>query len=210
MNANDISKNNRQRKYKLFIEKINPSEKDLILDIGFANLEYSPVDNYLEKNYPYPSNITALGVVEADIFKKNYPLVKVVIYDGSKFPFDDNSFDIAWSNAVIEHVGNEEKQVFFLKELARTCKKFYITTPNRLFPFELHTRLPFLHWLPKKIFDKILVSTSKKWAAGDYMHLLTYRKIKTLLRKAGINDYEIHRNRLFGFTIDFSIIILKK
>ncbi|MDR0796410.1 MAG: class I SAM-dependent methyltransferase [Tannerella sp.] len=206
MIANIISTNNRKRKYNLFLKRINPSDKDLILDVGFSNKEYSEVDNFLEKKYPYPQHITALGVDKDDLFKLRYPLVKAVVYDGTFFPFDNCSFDIGWSNAVIEHVGDEERQILFLKEIFRTCKKAYITTPNRFFPIEVHTRMPFIHWLPKRIFDKLLSYTSKRWATGDYMHLLSYIKIKQMLYKAGIYSYEIHKNRLLGFTMDFSIV----
>jgi hypothetical protein len=104
MNAEDISRNNRQRKYKLFLQEIKPTENDTILDVGFSNIEYSNVDNFLEKNYPYPSNITALGIEEFDLFEQRYPEVTVYRYKGKIFPFEDNHFDIGWSNAVIENV----------------------------------------------------------------------------------------------------------
>jgi SAM-dependent methyltransferase len=198
---------NRTKKYNLFLQKVKPSSNDKILDIGFANEEYSSIDNFLEKNYPYRSNITALGILEYDLFEERYPDVNVVRYDGDVFPFKDKSFDIGWSNAVIEHVGGKDKQIQFLKELKRTCKKLYFTTPNRYFPFELHTKYPLIHWLPKKIFDKILNMTSKKWASGEYMYLLSQKTLEDILQKAGIEQYTIHKNRFMGFTVDFSIIV---
>ena len=167
MNANTISANNRKRKYDLFLKVLRPSRSDKILDVGFSNIEYSPVDNYLEKNYPFPANITALGIDEDDLFKHRYPEVTTVRYDGHKFPFDDDQFDIGWSNAVIEHVGNEDNQALFLTELSRVCKKIYFTTPNRLFPFETHTRLLFIHWFPKPICDRLMKLFGRGWATGN-------------------------------------------
>ncbi|MDR1259594.1 MAG: class I SAM-dependent methyltransferase [Tannerellaceae bacterium] len=207
--ASIISRYNRTRKYDRFLQEFNLATDTTILDVGFTNTEYQDADNFLEKNYPHLSNITALGIEihGSDSFRRRYPDVEVVLYEGSVFPFDDNRFDVGWSNAVIEHVGSEEHQITFLKELRRTCRTIYFTTPNRYFPFEIHTRLPLLHYLPKRIFDKIIDHTSKKWASGDYMHLLSHRKLKSLLSKAGITQYKIVRNRLFGFTMDFSIII---
>ena len=212
MNFNSIiykvSRNNRKKKYQLFFQELNPSETDTILDVGFTNVEYLVAANFLERNYSHLRNITALGIDGDDIFKQNYPEVKTVLYDGRIFPFDDKTFDIGWSNAVLEHVGNEEMQILFLKELSRTCKHLYFTTPNKFFPFELHTHLPLLHWLPKKMFDKLLTIFSyKTWATGDSLHLLSYCKLKKLLAKAGIENYKIHRNRFFGFTMDFSIVV---
>jgi SAM-dependent methyltransferase len=206
--ADKVSYYNRNKKYQLFLEQLHPCETDMILDAGFSNIDFIPAENFLEKNYPYLQNITALGIDGDNIFKTKYSEVKTVLYDGNIFPFKDKIFDIGWSNAVLEHVGGEEKQILFLKELYRTCKHLYFTTPNRFFPFELHTKLPLLHWLPKKIFDKLLlISNYATWAAGDYLHLLSYHKLKKLLKKAGIENYKIHRNRFWGFTMDFSIVV---
>ena len=207
MNAETISRHNRSRKYNLFLKEIKPTEDETILDVGFANIEYSGVDNFLEKNYPYPANITALGTEDYDLFKQRYPEVAVFRYEGVTFPFGDKQFDIGWSNAVLEHVGNANAQIHFLRELNRTCKKVYFTTPNRYFPFELHTRMFLIHWLPKGLFDKIISYTSKKWATGDYMYLLSKRTLVRLLKKSGITNYQIHKNRFGGFTMDFSVII---
>jgi SAM-dependent methyltransferase len=200
-----ISAYNRRRKWNTFLEIIKPSHYTTILDVGFAENEYSETDNFLEKNYPYPHNITALGINTPKIFLERYPRIKAVKYDGGKFPFGDKEFDICWSNAVIEHVGNREKQLMFLEEIKRVAKIAFITTPNKHFPFEVHTRTPLLHFLPKKCFDKYLFFIGKTWAAGDYMNLLSYKDIRKLLKKAEINNYEIIKNRLL-FTLDFVVI----
>ena len=130
-----------------------------------------------------------------------------MLYDGSYFPFADKEFDIAWSNAVIEHVGDYDKQVLFLSELIRTSKSIFITTPNRWFPIEVHTKLPFLHYLPKKYFDKVLGLIGKSWASGDYMNLLSIPDIKKMLKVLNVKKYTIKRNRKFFSTMDFVLII---
>src|SRR5436190_17207872 len=203
--ADRISKFNRERKWKSFAKQFVFNDHTSVLDVGFNNVEYSEIDNYLEKVYPYPGNITALGITSSDLFIKNYPQVKAITYDGNHFPFDVGSFDIVWSNAVIEHVGRREKQVLFLKEIKRVGKAAFITTPNKYFPVEIHTRTILLHFLPRRIFYKYLNLVGKKWATGDYMNLLSKRAIVNLLKEAGIRDYKIVRNRLFLFTVDFVI-----
>lgn len=204
--AYKISAMNRKRKFGEFLSICAPTESTTILDVGFSDEEYSDTDNYLEKNYPYPENITALGVNKPVKFPKRYPMVKVVQYDGTIFPFKDNSFDVVWSNAVIEHVGQEDRQVQFLKELKRVAKqRVFITTPNKHFPVEVHTRTAFLHWLPKKHFDKYLHLIRKDWATGDFMYLITMKRLKWMLAEAGITDYKIIKNRLCGFVLDFII-----
>lgn len=143
-----VSRFNRMRKYMYFLDRFHPTASDRILDVGFTNHEgkHDDMINYIEKHYLYPEQITALGVDGKDVFEKRYPEVRAVLYDGRIFPFADQSFDIGWSNAVIEHVGDRSRQVLFVRELLRTCRRVYFTTPNRYFPIELHTKLPFLHW----------------------------------------------------------------
>ena len=61
-------------------------------------------------------------------------------------PFDDDTFDIATSNAVLEHVGSLENQLFFVHELCRVARRVFIVVPNRFFPIEHHTALPIVHY----------------------------------------------------------------
>ena len=68
--------------------------------------------------------------------------------DGRDLPFADREFDVAFSNAVVEHVGGRTDQERFVRELCRVAKRIFVTTPNRLFPVDPHTLLPVVHWLP--------------------------------------------------------------
>ncbi|MFA5155224.1 MAG: methyltransferase domain-containing protein [Patescibacteria group bacterium] len=206
--AYNISAFNRRRKYRKFLDLLRPQARTTILDVGFTEIEYSASDNFLEKNYPWPDKITALGLNEAKEFSKRYPQVKAVAYDGRRFPFPDRSFDIVWSNAVLEHVGSREDQIFFLQEIKRVGRQAFITTPNRMFPIEIHTRTPLLHFLPKRLFDAYLKLVGKGWAAGDYMNLLSRRELERCLQAAGIKNYRIIKNRLLGFVLDLVAVII--
>ena len=203
-----VSKRSRTKKWAQFLALMTPGPDDQIVDVGVNTIEYSEADNYLEQRYAYPKNITAVGV-ETDFseFKQRYPDVVAVTSDGTRLPFADNSFDIAYSNAVIEHVGGREKQLAFLCELYRVGKRGYMTTPNRLFPIEVHTRIPFLHiLLPKQGFDRVATLLGKSWATGDYMHLLSARDLHSLAAGAGIERYKIIPNRFLGLTMTFTFV----
>lgn len=65
--------------------------------------------------------------------------------DGLALPFIANAFDLVISNAVVEHVGNEDAQRQFVDEHVRVGRSAVITTPNRLFPIEAHTGTLFVH-----------------------------------------------------------------
>lgn len=73
----------------------------------------------------------------------------VVLGDGTSLPFADQSFDLVFSNSVIEHVGSRAEQARFAAEIARVGKHYWVQTPNRYFPIEQHLWTPFLHWLPR-------------------------------------------------------------
>jgi len=205
--AHMVSRYNRERKWRIFKQLIQPNPQMNVLDVGFSDKEYSNIDNFIEKNYPYPHNLTALGIDTPVEFPKRYPNVNVVQYDGIKFPFNKKEFYCCWSNAVIEHVGDYEQQVAFLMEVVRVSNTAFITTPNRYFPIEVHTRSVLIHYFPKVIFDKFLRFIGKGWATGNYMNLLSLTGIRRLLKDANITKYKIIKNKLLFFTLDFAIII---
>ena len=79
-------------------------------------------------------------------------------------PFADGEFDIVFSNAVIEHVGGREQQRRFVEESLRVAQRAFVTTPNRWFPVEVHTRLPLVHWLPDPVAHRAYDLARKPWA----------------------------------------------
>ena len=71
-----------------------------------------------------------------------------VVGDGTRLAYPDGSFDLVFSNSVIEHVGDGEAQRRFATEMLRVGKQIYCQTPNRWFPVEPHLITVFVHWLP--------------------------------------------------------------
>ena len=63
--------------------------------------------------------------------KKNSEIENLISVkgDGRKLEFDNNEFDIVFSNSVIEHVGDFQDQKLFSKEILRVGKKIWIQTP---------------------------------------------------------------------------------
>jgi ubiquinone/menaquinone biosynthesis C-methylase UbiE len=204
--ATRVSARNRARKHAYFLEAMQPSPADAILDIGANATEYSEVDNYLEKHYAHPEKITVVCLDDIEQLKARYPKIRFVKGDGKRLPFEDGEFAIAYSNAVIEHVGDHAAQLQFLREMVRVSRRGFMTTPNRHFPVETHTRVPLLHLLlPKPWFDAVLRRIGAGWAAGDYMSLLTKRDLVRLLREASVTRYRITHHRLLGLTLTYTV-----
>ena len=53
-----------------------------------------------------------------------------------------------------------------------------MTTPNRWFPVEVHTRLPLVHWLPESLSHRAYDLARKPWAKEN--HLLGPRELRDL------------------------------
>ncbi len=185
--AGVVSRRSRQRKFDAFMEVMRPTPTTTILDIGVSDDGYGatgrsqdwPNDNFLEAWYPWPTNITAVSVHDFKLFSRAFPSVGCISGDGCLLPFGDYSFDIAFSNAVIEHVGDEDRQRAFMSEICRVARYFFVTTPNRLFPIEVHTLMPVAHWLPSSMRHRAFKALKRPW--GATFGLLTPRQFRQML-----------------------------
>lgn len=148
----------RMSMFELFMREMAPTAESKILDIGVSDDENDGA-NFLEKLYPWQEQITCAGIGNGEAIVANYPQVKFCqIQPNEKLPFADGSFDIACSNAVIEHVGGSAQRTTFILEHLRVAKAVFITFPNRWFPVEHHTSIPFLHYSPS-LFRSVLKGT---------------------------------------------------
>jgi hypothetical protein len=104
---------------------------------------------------------------------------EAVIADGCRLPFPDQSFDVVFSNAVIEHL-TPEGQRRMASEILRVGRSWFVTTPNFWFPIEMHHKLPLFQFLPGALQEHIR-RKYRTWPDGEPIHLLTVRKFRRLL-----------------------------
>jgi hypothetical protein len=128
--------------------------------------------------------------------------------DATQLPFPDNSFDIVFSNSVIEHVGDWERQEAFAREARRVARQLWIQTPARSFPIEAHLLALYIQYLPKKLQHRIARWTPRGLLQPDVVHeivdevrLLTRREMKQLFP-----DCQIHSERVLGLTKSYIAI----
>ena len=87
----------------------------------------------------------------------------------------------------------------FLREVCRVGKRFFVTTPNRWFPIEYHTGLPFLHFLPSAAYRAVLARTSYRyWADEARLNILSGDALRRML-PAGVKG-QVETVRLFGLS----------
>ena len=172
--ADSISLRSRERKLRLFLQELRPTADTTVLDVGADELGFGEGDgcatmNFFEELYPWPERITALGLHDGAGFRARYPRIPYVQGDACALPFGDGAFDIVFSNAVIEHVGGHERQQAFVREALRVGRRVFLTTPNRWFPIEVHTRLPLVHWLPQPLPTRLYELAGKPWAGENHL-----------------------------------------
>lgn len=140
-----------------------------ILDVGTGNGEIASYFGSLSRR------VVSVDTSDARTTGRNF---QFQIIQDEMLPFPDESFDIVISNHVIEHVKNPRGHV---AEVARVLKPdgiAYLATPNRLWPWEYHYRIPLLHYLPPSLFFALLKMMG---TFTEDVKLLTYPGLRTLL-----------------------------
>jgi SAM-dependent methyltransferase len=189
----------RQEIFKTFMARLQPQAWWQVLDAGVTS-DRTADSNFFEKLYPYSSSITAVGLEDASFLEQEHPGVRFVMADACQLPFADNSFDLVFCSAVIEHVGSRQRQQVLIRELTRVGKIVIITTPNRYFPLEFHTLTPFLHWLQPSVFRKFLAVTGRSFFSEEKnLNLLSEKDMDNLIRMEKLYQ-EKHHHQLWGFT----------
>jgi len=100
-----------------------------------------------------------------------------------------------------------------MAEARRVARKgVFVTTPNRWFPVEFHTVLPFVHWLPPRMFRRILTVTGRQFFADEAnLNLLSGRQLRNMARYIGFeDDYEIRGVRLGGIVSNVLFVLRKR
>ncbi len=195
-----IATHQRRKMFAAFAGNTGVTVGDTVLDVGATSDHSFENSNYFEAWFQHKRQLTAVGVDDASFLAVAYPGLTFIRADGRRLPFKDASFDFVHSNAVLEHVGSRERQTIFLREVWRVARKgIFVTTPNRWFPVEFHTVLPFAHWLPAPLFRGILRTLGMDFfAREENLNLLSRRDLASLARQAGIERFDVRSALLLG------------
>jgi hypothetical protein len=113
-----------------------------ILDVGGTN------DFWQQRNWAGRSDVRifSLNMVPEKQLHEN---IQPIAGDATNLAqFADGSFDIAFSNSVIEHLFTFDNQRRAAREIQRVGKTFWVQTPNYWFPMEPHFQVPGWQWMP--------------------------------------------------------------
>jgi hypothetical protein len=185
----------RTRRMRRFAETFHPTSNTQIIDVGGYEFNWTLIEsspNVLMVNLERET-------VEHGRFKK-------VQGDGRNLEYPDKSFDIAYSNSVIEHVGDANDQCSFATEIRRVGRGYYVQTPYKWFPIEPHFITLGIQWLPRRV-SRHLVRWLSVWgwitrpsqsetdAMLSSIRLLDKREMQRLFP-----DAEIFEEKFLGLT----------
>jgi len=178
-----------------------------VLDVGVqaSGADHEGINLFL-REFPFaPELYTGLAIEDLSALAREHPGKHFVTYGGGRFPFADKTFEWAFSNAVVEHVGDERAQLEFVDEMLRVARRVFFTTPNKYFPIESHTNAVLLHWLPGDRFFR-WCERHHPHVTRDNLDLFDLRRLDCLMRRSTAQTYSIRRNRVAGWTMTFTVV----
>ncbi|WP_143959333.1 class I SAM-dependent methyltransferase [Litoribacter populi] len=196
-----LGKKFREERFRFFEQLVEktfpPNQKISVLDVG-GTQAYWEGKNILKKRN---LEITVLNLIE---FPVSLPNFKTVAGDATNMPeFEDNSFDLVFSNSVIEHLYSRENQQKMANEIRRVGKNYFVQTPNRNFIIEPHYALPLFQFVPKGLAYSILTKTKlsrfNRWdptIAQQYLDEIRLLSIQEM--KALFPDGEVYLEKFLG------------
>lgn len=203
-NAASLATRMRRARFALFLSLLARLEGHVeVLDIGGTQEFW----NLMTGGDPGDVRVTLLNIEHQQVTS---PKFVSAVGDARAMPqFDDRSFDVVFSNSVIEHVGSYQDQRRMADEVQRVGKHYFVQTPNKRFPLEPHFLVPWFQYLPSTVrawmvnrFDvgwyKRIPELAAARAEVDSIQLLTRKRFTALFPSA-----TIHIEKLGGLAKSF-------
>jgi hypothetical protein len=193
----------RARKFDLFWDLLKPKPGDVVLNIGataphlgqaltghqqLAAPEQPEQDPRWDKLIVLGVNIDQANSISYANYHGRNDRIGFTC-DACNLPFEDKSIDIVFSNAVLEHVPRAMQQAM-AREIMRVGKKWFITTPNYWFPYEMHHKLPFFQFLPARVQRYIQVRYGT-WPQSEIISLLSARRMRKLFSTGEVTTLRV-------------------
>ena len=188
----------REKRYRLFKRIMAPVPISSLLDVGGGAGDWFGRGDVVEQ-------VDSLNIGEpAEVNPPpGSPRIRALKGDGTALAFADGSYEVVYSNSVIEHVGDWEAQKAFAREVMRVGRRLWIQTPAYGCPVEPHVLGIGIHWLPvswRGFAARWFTVVGLTNAAGrDGLHAIL--RDTRMLRKREFRELfpgcEIHTERLF-------------
>lgn len=187
----------RKRRYQQIKSLVNiDSVNGFILDLGSGPM------SFFAAKFPRSKQVILLEINHNEAYsaKRKQPDLFVVIADGKKMPFRDNSIEMTISNSVIEHVNNPDK---LAAEIKRTSRNYFIQTPSADFPLETHSfiPIPFYNFFDREKLQRFLCNMF----GANFEYVRSVRYLSEQQLKKFFPDAFFTYERFFGLKKSFYI-----
>jgi predicted SAM-dependent methyltransferase len=197
-------RNQRFRNFEKFVLVNFPEEKQIsVLDIGGASYFWAEKELVTQKRV----KVTLLNLEKEDSLPEG---LSSMVGDATDLSvFEDKSFDIVFSNSVIEHLYTWKNQQKMADEIQRVGKFYYVQTPNKHFFLEPHYAVPFIQYFPKKLSFWLLTQTKisrmQKWtreSAKQYLKEIRLLDLKEFIKL--FPTAKVYKEKFFGMNKSFT------
>ena len=196
----------RRRRFQFFLDLLDSVPRPLtILDVGGTQ-------DFWERMGFTDEPGVAFTVLNLDPQTVKHPRFQSVVGDATNLSaFASDSFDVVFSNSVIEHVGNLDSQRRMAREVERVGRRYFLQTPNYHFPIEPHFLFPGFQWLPLEARAWLLSRFDLGWhkrapsreAARQEAASVTLLKKRELLSL--FPNANLYCEKVFGLTKSFVV-----
>lgn len=199
---NSLANRFRNKRFAFFEEQLKKIEENQTINI----LDVGGTESFWENRGYHEKENIKITLFNLTQFETRYPNMISVKGDACNLSeYADNSFDLVFSNSVIEHLYTFENQELMAEEVQRVGKNHYIQTPYKYFFVEPHYLLPYFQFLPKKA--KVFVLSKTKLSRGtkishdeakdqaEQIILVSKKKMKQLFPES-----KIYKEKFLGMT----------
>jgi len=149
-------------------------------------LDYGCGSGHIACYFSARNDVTAADVVDnRDLDQRDG--MRFVFIESERLPFEDASFDIVVLNHVIVYIPERERLMREMRRILRDGGVCYFALPNRNFPRETHSKLPFINYLPGPIFFSVFKRVMR---SDQPLYLLSYPDMLRLINAAGFKSRE--------------------
>ncbi|HBI47830.1 MAG TPA: hypothetical protein DDX93_03825 [Smithella sp.] len=154
-----------------------------IIDVGCGS-------GHIAAYFSECNRVLALDVVD-QVSPEIREKINFIKIDKDLSPFPSSEFDIAILNHILAHTKDKLKLLMEVNRLLKNNGICYIANPNRYYPIEPYYKIPFLHYLPQKLFLKLAKYFGKN---QEDVYLISHLSLKKIARiaKFNISDYTVN------------------
>ena len=174
----EMRKGWRRKRMDAMLQLVGLPQEVRIVDLGGTH--------EIWQGFDHDFHVTLVNLPEASGPGMRHPDFNYVEHDACDLTdvFPDLSFDFAFSNSTIEHVGDEARQEQFAREVQRLANSYWVQTPSEKFPLEVHTWVPLYWQLPSSVKVQMMRRWKRRLPAWSQMieetRVLTRQRMQDL------------------------------